>query len=250
MPAYLLLSYPYYSGRSVSFAESRYTLLLLAAIAVMVLGMVAQVGVQNTFNKYSQVRASSGKTAAQIAQELLQSNGSSVRVQQIQGTLTDNYNPKTGCVSLSQSVYNSTSIAAIAVAAHECGHVMQYESGYSPIRLRNSILPIANIGARFSYLLVLIGFFIGSLGYTISMIGVVLFAFALVFQLLTLPVELNASNRALDMLNAGGYITIGAEENAAKKVLRAAAFTYVVAVLSAAISFLRLFAIAQSNRRR
>ena len=244
-----LLSYPYYT-RSVSLAESRYTLLLLAAIAVMVLGVIAQVGVQNTFNKYSQVMASSGRTASQIAQELLSRNGSRVMVQPIQGSLTDNYNPKTGCVSLSQSVYNSTSIAAIAVAAHECGHVMQYEKGYSPIKLRNSILPIANIGARFSYILVLIGLFIGTMGYTISMIGVILFGFAFVFQLLTLPVELDASNRALDMLNAGGYIRVGEEENAARKVLWAAAFTYVVAVLSAAISFLRLFAIAQSTRRR
>lgn len=245
-----LLSYPYTERTSGLVLNSRYTLLLLAAIAVMVLGMVAQVGVQNTFNKYSQVRASCGKTAAQIAQELLRSNGSSVGVQQTAGSLTDNYNPKTGCVSLSQSVYSSTSVAAIAVAAHECGHVMQYQNGYNLIKLRNSILPVANFGARFSYLLVLVGMFMGSFGYTVSMIGVVLFGTVLVFQLLTLPVELNASARALDMLNAGGYITIGEEETAAKKVLRAAAFTYVVAVLSAAISFLRLLAIAQSNRRR
>lgn len=250
MISLLLLSYPYYTARSGSLMESRYTLLLLAAIAVMVLGMVAQVSVQNTFNKYSQIGASSGRTASQIAQDLLSSNGSAVKVQQIQGTLTDNYNPKTGVVSLSQSVYSSTSIAAIAVAAHECGHMMQYERGYTPIQLRNSILPIANIGARFSYILVIIGLFMGSLGYTVSMIGVVLFGFALAFQLLTLPVELDASRRALDMLNAGGYIRAGEEESAAKKVLRAAAFTYVVAVLSAAISFLRLFAIAQSSRRR
>ncbi|MBO4562577.1 MAG: zinc metallopeptidase, partial [Clostridia bacterium] len=165
------------------------------------------------------------------------------------GTLTDNYNPQTGCVSLSQSVYSSTSVAAIAVAAHECGHVMQYESEYGAIRFRNSLLPIANIGARFSYLLVLLGLFMGALGYYVSLIGVALFAFALIFQLLTLPIELNASNRALDMLTSGGYIARGEEEDAARKVLRAAAFTYVVAVLSSAISFLRLLAIANSGRR-
>ena len=229
---------------------SNYTFLLLAAIAVMILGMFAQVGVQNTFSKYSQVCAACGLTAAQIAERLLRANGSSVSIQQTGGNLTDNYNPKTGCVSLSQSVYSSTSVAAIAVAAHECGHVMQYQSGYNAIKIRNAILPAANFGARFSYLLVIVGLFIGSFGYTVCMVGVALFAFVLAFQLLTLPIELNASARALDMLNAGGYITIGEEETAAKKVLRAAAFTYVVAVLSAAISFLRLLAIAQSRRRR
>ena len=127
---------------------------------------------------------------------------------------------------------------------------MQYENGYSAIKLRNFLLPAANIGARFSYILVIIGLFLGTLGYYVSIVGVALFAFAFAFQLLTLPVELNASRRALDMLTAGGYITGQQEENAARKVLRAAAFTYVVAVLSAAISFLRLLAIARSGRRR
>ena len=244
-----LLSYPY-ASRAVGSMPSRYTFLLLAALAVMVLGMLAQVGVQNTFSKYSQMRAMSGLTASEVAKELLRSNGSSVQVRPTGGALTDNYNPKAGCVSLSQSVYSSTSVAAIAVAAHECGHVMQYQNGYAAIKLRNALLPAANIGSRFSYLLVILGIFMGSFGYTVSMIGVVLFGAVLLFQLLTLPIELDASRRAMDMLNAGGYIAIGEEESAAKKVLRAAAFTYVVAVLSAAISFLRLLAIAQSNRRR
>ena len=127
---------------------------------------------------------------------------------------------------------------------------MQYESGYGLIKLRNAILPVANIGARFSYLIVIIGLLMGAMGHTVCMIGVALFGFALAFQLLTLPVELDASNRALNMLTAGGYITGNAEENAARKVLRAAAFTYLVAVLSSAISFLRLLMIANSNRRR
>lgn len=248
----ILMSYSYYGYDTASRGsiDGRYSILLLAAIAIMILGIIASARVRSTFNKYSQLYSSCGKTAAQIANELLRNNGSSVGVAQIPGTLTDNYNPKAGAVSLSQSVYGSTSIAAIAVAAHECGHVMQYQQGYSLIKLRNSILPIANFGARFSYILVLVGLFMGSLGYTVSMIGVVLFGAVLVFQLLTLPVELDASNRALDMLTAGGYITGNSEENAARKVLRAAAFTYLVAVLSSAISFLRLLMIAQSNRRR
>lgn len=230
--------------------DGSYSVLLIAAIAVMVLGIIAQARVQSTFNKYSQTHASSGLTAAEVAQRLLAANGGSVRVAQTPGTLTDNYNPKTGCVSLSQSVYSSTSIAAIAVAAHECGHVMQYESDYAPIKFRNTLLPVANIGARFSYLLVLLGIFMGSFGYIVSMIGVALFAFAFLFQLITLPVELNASTRALDMLTSAGYIDHGEEEGSARKVLRAAAFTYLVAVLSSAVSLLRLLAIANSNRRR
>ena len=247
-----LLSYGYYGYDTASRAsiDGRYSILLLAAIAIMILGIIASARVKTTYNKYSQVYASSGKTAAQIANELLRNNGSSVAVAQVPGTLTDNYNPKTGAVSLSQSVYGSTSVAAIAVAAHECGHVMQYQEGYGLIRLRNSLLPFASFGARFSYILVLIGLFLGSFGYVVSMIGVILFGVVLAFQLLTLPVELNASERALDMLTAGGYITGNTEENAARKVLRAAAFTYLVAVLSSAISFLRLLMIAQSTRRR
>lgn len=223
---------------------------LFALIAVMVLGIIAQSRVKSVYNKFSQIPASCGRTASFVANDLLRSNGSSVNVQQISGSLTDNYNPKAGCVSLSQTVYNSTSIAALAVAAHECGHVMQYESGYSLIKLRNAILPAANIGARFSYLLVILGLFLGTMGHTVSMIGVVLFAFVFAFQLLTLPVELDASRRALNMLTSAGYITGAEEEGSAKKVLRAAAFTYVVAVLSAAVSFLRLLAIANSTRRR
>jgi Zn-dependent membrane protease YugP len=244
-----LLSYGYETYTRSAY-DGAYTILFLAAIAIMILGMIASARVRSVYNKYSQMYGSTGKTAAQIANELLRNNGSSVGVAQTAGALTDNYNPKAGTVSLSQSVYGSSSVAAIAVAAHECGHVMQYQQGYSLIGLRNSLLPFANFGARFSYILVIIGLFMGALGYVVSMIGVVLFGVVLVFQLLTLPVELDASNRALDMLTAGGYITGSEEENAARRVLRAAAFTYLVAVLSAAISFLRLLMIAQSNRRR
>lgn len=249
---FTILTYGYdsYYGSGVTRLDGSYTLLLIAALAVMVLGIFASSRVQKVFNRYSQMPSSGGKTAAHVANDLLRAGGSSVSVQQISGSLTDNYNPKAGAVSLSQTVYNSTSIAAIAVAAHECGHVMQYESGYSLIKFRNTLLPVANIGARFSYILVIIGLMMGAMGHVVSMIGVVLFGFALAFQLLTLPVELDASNRALNMLTAGGYIRGNSEENAARKVLRAAAFTYLVAVLSAAISFLRLLMIANSNRRR
>lgn len=222
----------------------------IALLGIMILGIIAQARVTSVFNKYSQVDSGCGKPAAQVAHELLSSHGSSVGVTAINGSLTDNYNPRTGTVSLSQTVYSSSSISAIAVAAHECGHVMQYESGYTPIRIRNSILPVANIGARFSYLMVLAGLLIGGMGYYISLAGVALFAFALIFQLITLPVELNASSRALDMLVEGGYLVGAERESAAQKVLKAAALTYFVAVLSSAVMLLRLMSIASYGRRR
>ena len=238
--------YHSYGARGLLSSNS---VLLIAALAILVLGLIAQARVRSVFRQYFSLRASCGLTASQVAGELLRNNGSSVSVRRIQGSLTDNYDPRTGCVSLSSDVFDSSSVAAIAVAAHECGHVMQYEHGYNAIKLRNTILPAAKIGSHLSYLLVIAGLFLPVFGHTVSMIGVVLFGFVLAFQLLTLPIELNASQRALDMLNAGGYITIGEEESAARKVLRAAAFTYVVAVLSAAVTFLRLLAYANSGRR-
>lgn len=246
----LFLSGGYYPGRLSLNLSGGQGILLIALFGLMLLGLVAQSKVATTFKKYSQTSASCGLSASQVAQALLRSNGSSVHIQMIRGSLTDNFNPKTGCVSLSESVYPSPSIAAIAVAAHECGHVMQYEQGYGAIRFRNALLPAANIGSHFSYLLVIAGLFLGKLGYAVSLIGVALFAIVFLFQLITLPIELNASSRAISMLVSGGYIRGREEEAAARKVLRAAAFTYVVAVLSAAVSLLRLFAIANSGRRR
>lgn len=246
----LLLSYGYGTERLSLNLTGTQGILLIALFGIMILGLIAQSKVATTFKKYSGTRAECGLSAAQVAEALLRSNGCSARIQQIRGSLTDNYNPQTGLVSLSETVYPSPSISAIAVAAHECGHVMQYEKGYAAIRFRNALLPAANIGSHFSYLLVIAGLFLGKLGYTVSLIGVALFAVVFLFQLLTLPVELNASSRAISMLVSGGYIRGREEEAAARKVLRAAAFTYVVAVLSAAVSLLRLFAIANSGRRR
>ena len=230
-----LFSYGYYPERLSLNLSGTQGILLIALFGIMILGLIAQSKVATTFKKYSGTRAACGLSAAQVAEALLRSNGCSAGIQQIRGSLTDNYNPKTGVVSLSESVYPSASISAIAVAAHECGHVMQYEKGYFAIRFRNALLPAANIGSHFSYLLVIVGLFLGKLGYTVSLIGVALFAVVFLFQLITLPV---------------GYLRGREEEAAARKVLRAAAFTYVVAVLSAAVSLLRLFAIANSGRRR
>lgn len=221
-----------------------YVLLLLI---VMVLSLTAQGKVQRVFNKYAQIPTGRGESASRVAQALLDSRGSGVSITQVSGSLTDHFNPKTGVVGLSQTVYDSSSVAAIAVAAHEIGHVMQYEEGYGPIRLRNAILPVAAIGSQAAPWIVILGLVLSS--YNIAIAGVVLFGAMLVFQVVTLPVEFNASSRALRMLEEGNYITYE-ESDGAKKVLNAAAMTYVYAALAALVSFLRLLAIAQRSRRR
>ena len=217
-----------------------YDTLFLAVIVVFILGIWAQVRVKNTYKKYSQEYASSGVTAANMAERMLSEHGSSVQVTMIPGSLTDNY-------SLSQSTYGSTSVAALAVAAHEIGHVMQHQEGYIPIKIRNAILPAASIGSTAAPYIVILGAIMGS--YNLAMIGVYLFLAMLIFQIVTLPVELNASSRGLEMLESGGYISYD-QRGDAKAVLRAAAMTYIVAALSTLVSFLRLLMIANNSRRR
>jgi len=224
-----------------------YTLLWVAVIAVLILGIAAQVRVKRVYTEFSRIGAASGVSAAQMASELLRNAGSNVRVEQIAGALTDNFNPRTGVVSLSQSTYSSSSIAALAVAAHEIGHVMQHEEGYGPIKVRNLLLPVASIGSSAAPYITILGVVLGS--FNLAMLGVYLFLGILLFQLVTLPVEFNASRRGLEMLDAGGYIAID-ERAGASKVLRAAATTYVVAALSTLVSFLRLLAMASNTRRR
>ena len=167
-------------------------------------------------------------------------------IRPVRGSLTDHFDPRNQTVGLSDSVYGSRSIAALAVAAHEIGLVMQYEEGYFPIRLRNAILPVASLGSGAAPWIVVLGLIFG-MG-DLAMAGVWLFGAVLAFQLITLPVELNASRRALAMLQDGGFLSYD-ETPAARKVLRAAAMTYVVAVLSALVSFLRLFLLARRSSR-
>jgi len=230
--------YGYYYG------NSGWIILLLL---VTVLGYAAQAGVTKAFNKYSQELSASRISGGEMARELLRKAGSSVTVTEVRGSLTDHYNPRTQQVGLSDNVYPSGSVAALAVAAHEIGHVMQYEEGYVPIRIRNSILPVANLGSKAAPFIVLLGVFLGS--FNLAMLGVYLFGAMLLFQVVTLPVEFNASRRGLQMLTEGGYIASN-QESGARKVLRAAAFTYVVAVLITLVSMLRLIMIANSSRRR
>lgn len=219
----------------------------LLLMLIMVLSMAAQGKVQRTFSRYAQVPSERGMPAEQIAQQLLYARGSSAQITQVGGTLTDHFNPKTNVVGLSTQVYGSSSVAAIAVAAHEIGHVMQYEDGYAPIRLRNAILPVASIGSQAAPWIVIVGLMLSS--FNLAMAGVVLYGAMLAFQVVTLPVEFNASSRALRMLEEGNYISYD-ESDAARKVLNAAAMTYVLAALASLISFLRLLTIANRTRRR
>jgi len=219
---------------------------ILLLFVVMGISFYAQSRVQKTFNQFAQTPVSSGMRAEMIAQSLLDRAGSTVQIESVQGSLTDHFDPKNRIVGLSTQVYGSSSIAAVAVAAHEIGHVMQYESNYVPIRLRNAILPVASIGSYAAPWIVILGLFMGS--YNLSMIGVVLFGAMLVFQVVTLPVEFNASSRALRMLEEGNYITYE-ESDGAKKVLKAAAMTYVWAAVASLVSFLRLLALANRSRR-
>ncbi|HHT86396.1 MAG TPA: zinc metallopeptidase [Clostridiales bacterium] len=220
--------------------------LFFALLGVMVIGFIAQASVQSAFNKYSKVQARSGKPAHQVASELLGKYAGDVSLQPVGGRLTDHYNPRTDTVGLSQSVYNGTSVAALAVAAHEIGHVMQYKEGYVPIRIRNTILPVASFGSSIAPWLVFIGFFMGVID--LMWVGIILYSAVLLFQLVTLPVEFNASARAIAMLSQSGYIDYY-EEEGARKVLKAAATTYVVAALASAITLLRFFVIMNSRRR-
>ena len=216
-------------------------------LAMLILSFWAQSRVKKVFNRFAQTQVSSGMRSEQVVQALLSSRGYPMQIKQVNGALTDHYNPKTEEVGLSAQVYGSNSISAVAVAAHEVGHVIQYQEGFGPIRLRNAILPVASFASQASPWLVILGVMLGS--FNLAMVGVVLFGAMLAFQLVTLPVEFNASSRALRMLEEGCYITYK-ESDAAKKVLQAAAMTYVLATLSVLISFLRLLSIASRTRRR
>ena len=214
-----------------------------------VISLIAQIIVKATFNKYSQVPSSRGITGAQAAQLLLMSQGiGNVGIGPIQGSLTDHYNPSDNTLSLSEPVYGRSSISAIAVAAHECGHAMQHATGYGPLALRTFLVPAVSIGSRVSWIFIIIGlFYYTAVGNWFLYIGIILFAGAVVFQLVTLPVELNASRRALTLLQQN-EILVGNENGAAKKVLRAAALTYVAAACVSILQLLRLLAIARSRR--
>ncbi len=218
-------------------------LLLLAAI---VLATVAQIKVSSTYSKYSKVYSRSQRPAADVARQILASNGlGNIPIQQVEGNLTDHYDPRSKTLRLSRSVYGSPSVAALGVAAHEAGHAIQDAEGYLPLKIRNSLVPVAQFGSHASWVLIILGFFMGALG--LVQLGIILFSIVVVFQIVTLPVEFNASSRALAALEGGGYLD-GGEIQQTKRVLSAAAFTYVAAVLVSLLQLLRLLLIFGGRR--
>ncbi len=222
-----------------------YILVLVGAV----LSMAASAHVTNTYRRYSSIRSLSGMTGAEVAKRILDINGvTDVEVCHIAGNLTDHYNPAKQVVNLSDAVYGRSSAAAVGVAAHECGHVMQHEQGYLPLQVRTALVPIANFGSNAGIWIVLISFLLG-LSETLTMVGVILFSFGTLFQIVTLPVEFNASHRALVMLQEYGILQPD-EVKQSRAVLRAAALTYVAAAASSILQLLRLLLLAQGRRKK
>ncbi len=226
------------------FYDYYYIILVIPAI---IISMYAQFKVQSTYKKYSEVMSKNGLTAREVTRKILDLSGlTNVNIEHIAGKLSDHYDPRTNVIRLSDSVYSDTSVASLGVAAHEAGHAIQHATGYFPIKLRNSVLPIANIGSRLSVPLIILGIIL-SFEPLISF-GILLFSFVLLFQLVTLPVEFNASRRALSILNDTNILD-ESELIGSKKVLSAAAMTYVAATLVSATQLLRLLLISRNRNR-
>ena len=234
-----------------------YYLSMILLLPAIVLSMIASARVQTAFKQYSQVADSRGLTGAQAARMMLDANGlTDVQINQIPGTLTDNYNPMNKTLNLSQSVCNVNSISAVSVACHEVGHAIQHAFGYAPLRFRNNIVPIVSFASKISWIAIMVGVMLiasggqqyGMLGDTIFNVGVLAFVAVVVFHLVTLPVELDASNRAMDQMQTLNIVN-SEEAKSAKKVLSAAALTYLAALAVAVANLLRVLAIRGSNRR-
>ncbi|MGI6056888.1 MAG: zinc metallopeptidase [Bilifractor sp.] len=233
----------YYGGYGLYF-DWTYILVILAFI----ISFIVQTAMQSTFRKYSRVRSSYGMTGAEVAQRILESEGIyGVQVRPVRGSLTDHYDPRSKTVNLSESIYGSTSVAALGVAAHECGHEIQDARDYAPLRIRSALVPAANFGSQFSWILFIIGLMFQS--GILTEIGILLFCLALLFQLVTLPVEFNASHRAMQKLKTLG-MEEGQELSDTRKVLTAAAMTYVAAVCASLLYLLRMIILSGGNRRR
>ncbi|WP_040197536.1 zinc metallopeptidase [Candidatus Soleaferrea massiliensis] len=221
---------------------------IVLIIPAMILALYAQFRVKSTFHRYQTVYSSRGMTGADVAQKILADNGlHHVRIERTAGNLTDHYDPRHQVLRLSETVYDSTSVAAAGVAAHEVGHAIQHANSYLPLKFRNAIIPVTNIGSTLSFPLIIAGiiFSYSPLIY----IGIVLFALVALFQLITLPVEFNASSRALRTLEMDDILA-GSELTGAKKVLRAAALTYVAALITSLAQLLRLILLFGNNRNR
>lgn len=226
--------------------DPTYILVVIGAVICM----IASARVKGTFNKYSQLRSMSGMNGAQVAQRVLQAAGIyDVQVRHVSGSLTDHYDPRTKTVNLSDPVYNATSVAALGVAAHECGHAIQHAKSYAPLSIRSALVPIANFGSMLAWPVILIGLFFNtrSSGLIID-IGILLFSAAVFFQLVTLPVEFDASRRALVMLRTQGILADD-ELKYTRRVLKSAALTYVASAAAAILQLLRIILITNGRRR-
>jgi len=219
---------------------------LVLVLPMVILTMIAQGNVTSTYNKYSKVMSRRGLTAEQAVRQILAANGlHNVAITRVAGNLTDHYDPRTNSIALSDTVYGSRSVAAIGVAAHEAGHAIQHAVGYFPIKVRTAIVPITQFGSKLSTPLLILGLLLGF--YPLAYAGILLFAVTTVFQLVTLPTEYNASRRALEALE-GGYLDED-ELKGTKKVLSAAASTYLAALFVSLASLLRLILIVNGRRR-
>lgn len=226
--------------------DPTYILVVIGAVICM----IASARVKGTFNKYSQLRSMSGMNGAQVAQRVLQAAGIyDVQVRHVSGSLTDHYDLRTKTVNLSDPVYNATSVAALGVAAHECGHAIQHAKSYAPLSIRSALVPIANFGSMLAWPVILIGLLFNtrSSGLIID-IGILLFSAAVLFQLVTLPVEFDASRRALVMLRTQGILADD-ELRYTRRVLKSAALTYVASAAAAILQLLRIILITNGRRR-
>lgn len=215
----------------------------------VVICLLASSKMNSTFNRYSRVRSHSGITGREAAEQILRRAGIyDVRVEHVSGNLTDHYDPRSKVLRLSDATYHSTSVAALGVAAHECGHAMQHATGYAPLQIRGALVPVANFGSTIAWPLILIGLFFGGQSSAMLLnLGILAFSMAVLFQIVTLPVEFNASNRAIRILGSSGMLYED-EVNATKKVLTAAALTYVASAASAILQLLRILILTGYRR--
>lgn len=234
---------PYYFGSM--YFDKTYFLVIIGVI----ISMIAQANIQKAFNKYSKIKSKKNITGYQAAKYILDTNSyNDISIKKIGGSLSDYFNPATKEVALSGDSFTDTSIASIAVAAHECGHVIQYKEGYTPLRVKSWLVPAVNFGSKLAFPVILLGIFLSQ--QRLLDLGLILFSLALIFQLVTLPVEFDASRRAIRVIDESGML-YGEELDGAKAMLKAAAFTYVAATLATALQLLRLFLLyGNRNNRR
>lgn len=227
--------------------DPTYILVLIGAM----LSILASVKVKSTYARYSGVRSAGGVTGAQAAERILKTAGVyGVRIERVAGKLSDHYDPRTKTLRLSDDVYSSSSVAAVGVAAHECGHAIQHANGYAPLTIRGALVPVANFGSAIAWPLIILGLlFNSSTSYTLIMVGIFAFSLAVLFQIVTLPVEYNASRRALRLLDSSG-ILYGDELRGAKQVLSAAALTYVAGTAAAILQLFRILLLTGNKRKK